>query len=292
MRKVLVLLSLLWTFNLFANTDLFKENTVEVTIKEAVEVLKNQNEILKLVVTGELKSNVYWNWLTEAVRAREKIINLDLSKLKGLTKIGGFSGCEKLAAITLPDSVTTIDNKAFYKCTSLTSMTLPDSVTSIGDYAFYECKSLTSVIIPGSVTTIDNKAFYKCTSLTSVTIPDSVTSIEDGIFENCTSLTTVTIPDSVTSIGKGAFESCKSLTSVTIPDSVTFIGSEAFYGCSNLKSMTFTDLDCTWYSYKVNSNYVIIANIEQLSTPMNLKNPVANVDYFKYFKKHLWFKRK
>ena len=269
MKKILVLLSLLWTFNLFANTDLFKGNTVEVTIKEAVEVLKNQNEILKLVVTGELKSNVYWNWLTEAVRAREKFINLDLSKLKGLTKIGGFSGCEKLAAITLPDSVTTIDNKAFYKCTSLTSVTLPDSVTLIG-----------------------NEAFNGCKSLTSVTIPDSVTSIEDGIFENCTSLTTVTIPDSVTSIGKGAFESCTSLTNVTIPDSVTFIGSEAFYGCSNLKSMTFTDLDCTWYSYKVNSNYVIIANIEQLSTPMNLKNPVANVDYFKYFKKHLWFKRK
>jgi hypothetical protein len=56
--------------------------------------------------------------------------------------------------------------------------------------------------------------------------------------------------------------------------------------------MIFTDLACTWYSYKKNPNYVIIANLEQLSTPMNLKNPVANVDYFKYFKNHLWFKRK
>ena len=73
---------------------------------------------------------------------------------------------------------------------------------------------------------------------------------------------------------------------------MTSIGNEAFYGCSNLKSMIFTNLACTWYSYKKNPNYVIIANIEQLSTPMNLKNPVANVDYFKYFKNHLWFKRK
>lgn len=57
MKGLFVLLSLLWTFNLFANTDLFKENTIEVTIEEAADVLKNQNEALKLVVTGELKDN-------------------------------------------------------------------------------------------------------------------------------------------------------------------------------------------------------------------------------------------
>ena len=73
---------------------------------------------------------------------------------------------------------------------------------------------------------------------------------------------------------------------------MTSIGNEAFYGCSNLKSMIFTNLACTWYSYKKNPNYVIIANIEQLSTPMNLKNPVAHVDYLKFSKNHLWFKRK
>lgn len=33
MKGLFVLLSLLWTFNLFANTDLFKENTIEVTIE-------------------------------------------------------------------------------------------------------------------------------------------------------------------------------------------------------------------------------------------------------------------
>ena len=49
-----------------------------------------------------------------------------------------------------------------------TEYTIPDSVTTIGDSAFWDCTSLTSVTIPDSVTTIGNDAFYYCTSLTSV----------------------------------------------------------------------------------------------------------------------------
>ena len=141
-------------------------------------------------------------------------------------------------SVTIPTSVTSIGNYAFYKCSSLTSVSIPNSVTSIGNYAFYKCSSLTSVSIPNSVTSIGDKAFYECSSLTSVTIPNSVTSIGDDIFYNCSSLTSVTIPDSVTSIGRSAFYGCRSLTSVTIPNSVTSIGIFAFDGCSSLTSVT------------------------------------------------------
>ena len=119
-----------------------------------------------------------------------------------------------LAACTIPDSVTSIGEYAFYNCTSLTSVTFPDSVTSIGEYAFYNCTSLTSVTFPDSVTSIGKYAFCDCSSLTSVTIPDSVTSIVGSAFAGCTSLTNVTIPDSVTSIGDWAFSGCRSLTDV------------------------------------------------------------------------------
>ncbi len=138
---------------------------------------------------------------------------------------------------TIPDSVTTIGDRAFDWCESLTSVTIPDSVTAIGDFAFSECQSLTRVTIPDSVTAIGDWAFSWCDCLTSVTITDSVTAIGEGVFFGCYSLTSVVIPSSVTMIGGWAFQDCDSLTSVTIPNSVTTIGYEAFYECSSLKSV-------------------------------------------------------
>ena len=160
-----------------------------------------------------------------------------------VTSIGdrAFSWCTSLQSVTIPDSVTSIDESAFSWCTSLQSVIIPDSVTSIGDRAFWGCTSLQSVIIPDSVTSIGNKAFSDCKSLQSVTIPDSVTSISDSAFSGCSSLQSVTIPDSVTSIGRRAFSKCSSLQSVTIPDSVTSIGAGAFSGCSSLHSFTIPD---------------------------------------------------
>ena len=195
MKRLLILFSLLWTFNLFANIDLFKENTVECAIEEVAEVLRNQTQTLKLVVTGELKDNSHWTQLTEAVRAREKFINLDLSKLKGLTKVGGFSGCEKLAAITFSDCTETIDKEAFKGCKSLESVKIPNSVTFIGENAFIGCTALTSVILGNSVTSIGTVAFGNCEKLTSITIPSSVTNIKALAFLCSTNLVSVTFED-------------------------------------------------------------------------------------------------
>ena len=164
-----------------------------------------------------------------------RIINVTIPD--SVTSIGdhAFYSCESLESIIIPEGVTSIGDSAFSWCYSLKSVTIPDSVTSIGDSAFYDCRSLKSVTIPDGVTSIGDRVFEGCDSLTSVTIPDSVTSIGDSAFSGCDSLTSVTIPDSVTSIGDSAFSGCDSLTSVTIPDSVTSIGDYAFAWCSSLK---------------------------------------------------------
>ena len=156
-----------------------------------------------------------------------------------VTSIGdrAFENCLSLQSVTIPDSVTSIGDRAFESCYSLQSVTIPDSVTSIGDSAFEDGSSLQSVTIPDSVTSIGRNVFGGCKSLQSVTIPESMTSISDRAFFDCSSLQSVTIPDSVTSIGSNVFGGCKSLLSFTIPDSVASIGDSAFYGCSSLQSV-------------------------------------------------------
>ena len=183
-----------------------------------------------------------------------------------------------ISSITIPDSITSIGQRAFYFSRGLTSvyitdiaawcaidfrgslsnplevaqnlyvngelvtdLIIPDSVTSIGDQAFAGCTSLTSIVIPDSVTSIGDEAFTGCAGLTSITIPDGVTSIGDSAFYGCDSLTSIVIPDGVTSIGDSAFYGCESLTSIVIPDSVTSIGDSTFYGCDSLTSIVIPD---------------------------------------------------
>jgi len=128
-----------------------------------------------------------------------------------------FSGNEQIKEFTIPDSVTSIEYRAFCDCDRLRFVNIPNSVTSIGDGAFDGCRGLTSIEIPNSVTSIGEYAFFGCIGLTSVTIPNSVTSIGGRAFARCIGLTSVTIPNSVANIGNYAFYDCRSLTSVTIP---------------------------------------------------------------------------
>ena len=75
--------------------------------------------------------------------------------------------------------VTAISDRAFEK-SGIMEVYIPNSVTSIGERAFADSTGVTSVTIPNSVTSIGIRAFFG-TGLTSVAIPDSVTSISRGV---------------------------------------------------------------------------------------------------------------
>ena len=96
---------------------------------------------------------------------------------------------EDLAGITiLPDY-------AFRGRTLLTSITIPDSVTKIEQSAFKNCTSLTSVTIPNSVTAIGSGVFSGCTSLTSVTMKSTTPpSISTDVFTNDNNLSSIVVP--------------------------------------------------------------------------------------------------
>lgn len=132
---------------------------------------------------------------------------------------------------------------------SITDAVIPNTVTSIGDKAFMKCRNLQSVNIPNGVTSIGENAFSYCVSLQSVTIPDSVTSIGEGAFSICSSLKSVTIPSTVASIGAAAFSNCSSLESIVIPDSITSIGAYVFLDDRYLRSIKVRRAGGTSYAY-------------------------------------------
>ena len=145
-------------------------------------------------------------------------------------------GATKLKNVQIPDTVTTIEDSAFYGCVSLETIEIPNSVTNIGDSAFYRCTSLKTIEIPNSVTNIGGSVFYGCTSLEMIEISYNVKEIGYAVFENCTALTSINLPDSVTDIGSNAF-SKSGLLSITIPDSVLTMDSGVFSGCAGLTSV-------------------------------------------------------
>jgi uncharacterized delta-60 repeat protein len=136
-----------------------------------------------------------------------------------VTSIGGgpFAGCTSLAAITvdaLNSGYGSMAGVLFNKSQTMViqcpggkagSYTIPNTVTTIGDYAFYQCISLTSVAIPNGVTSIGDAAFSVCTSLTSVTIPSSVTNIGDYALSSCSSLTGVCFQGNAPGLGSNVF---------------------------------------------------------------------------------------
>ena len=103
-----------------------------------------------------------------------------------------IAGCKNTV---VPNSVTSIGNRAFFGHSGLTSVTIPNSVTSIGGSAFNGCSGLTSVTIPNSVTSIGSNAFYGCSGLTSINSKiETPFAFGSNAFKNVSSTCVLTVP--------------------------------------------------------------------------------------------------
>ena len=149
-----------------------------------------------------------------------------------------FKDCPALAEITVPDSITVIPRYCFWAA-GVKRIDLPDTLTYIDESAFYNCDILEEINLPESLTGFGNGVFEKCTKLTTVTLPAGVTEIPNSLFSG-SGLTKIDLPAGVTHIGKGAFSSTK-ITSIQLPIGLQSIGNEAFYGCKQLRSVTIRE---------------------------------------------------
>lgn len=178
-------------------------------------------------------------------------------------------------------SVLRIGNHSFDSCLLLESISIPASVTSIGEGAFFNCVKLSSTInIPVGVNAIEATTFKGCAELTSVTIPSSVTIIKTHAFSGCSKLKPITIPVGVTTIGDGAFFNCDALEKIVIPEGVLTIGDGAFNDCDKLRSVTIPstiqlrkDDNGDPYAYETGFNAFSDDNLEEIYS--YIEAPVA-----------------
>lgn len=204
----------------------------------------------------------------------------DVTIPETVTTIGEKAfGRSSLQRVSIPAGVTTIKASAFADCASLAALELPEGVTTIEKLAFDGCTSLTSVVLPNSVTTVGNYLFYDCTGLTSVSLSAAQTALGEYMFGRCTGLTQVVIPGKVAKIGSNAFYQCTGLADVTIPASVTEIGDNAFFGCTSLTGVTLPNKLKTLGKQAFNSSgltgVVLPASVTSLGSAVFSKCPLA-----------------
>ncbi len=156
----------------------------------------------------------------------------------------------KSGEFVIPDTVTSIANRAFSSCPNLTKITIGANVESVGAYAFSDCSALSDVVFKDS--TIEKKvigdyAFYNCQALSNVDFGNAVKSIGNYAFMFDKSLESIEFPDSLESIGYCAF-SCRSgrtyvasnLKSVKFGSGLKAIGYYAFYENRKLETIEFS----------------------------------------------------
>ncbi len=128
-------------------------------------------------------------------------ISLTLSN--GIEYVGGngsnniFSTTEAgVTSITLPNSITTIDSRAFLGCSEIVNFGVPSKLQKIGDYAFANCSSITSYDLPKTLLQIGVGAFDGNVNMIQLTFNSvAAPTIADGsIFAGTTSNLKVRVP--------------------------------------------------------------------------------------------------
>ena len=176
------------------------------------------------------------------------VINVDKIVFEsGIEKIGyicmGNEEKTQLKEVDIPNTVTTIEDKAFYYCDSLKKIYIPESVVSIGNETFMHCSGLISIAVNEKNTVYDSRD--NCNAL--------IQKGTDTLIMGCKN---TVIPSGTKQIADDAFIECLELKSIAIPESVTEIGSYSFAGCTGIEQITVDEKN-TVYDSRKNCNAII-----------------------------------
>ncbi|MCD8240652.1 MAG: leucine-rich repeat protein, partial [Oscillospiraceae bacterium] len=148
----------------------------------------------------------------------------------------------------IPGGVTSVADWAFnssYSDTGLTNITIPDSVISVNGKAFAYCSGLTEILVSAenpAYCSVDG-VLFTAGKMELVCCPCGKGSMSD-YYE---------ILGGVTSIGDYAFYACE-WWGVVIPSSVTSIGDDAFWNCTRLTGVYYGGSEEDWTAIKIGKN--------------------------------------
>lgn len=180
--------------------------------------------------------------------------NLSIIDLSGIESLGEY--CMRGTAIESVNlqNLKKWNSDVFAECKQLTNVVLPESITSIPVRAFYRCDKLSTIDL-SHCTVMGGGAFAMCTSLAHIDL-SSVTLLESvkggyysngdyeyyspndviGSFTDSKNLTSVSL-SCCKKIGDRAFKGCTSLEKIVLPETVTNLGWECFDGTIMVTSM-------------------------------------------------------
>ncbi len=152
---------------------------------------------------------------------------------KEKTKLIIYPAAKDVNVFTVPNSVTTMGDFAFYN-NKLNDIQMSDSLTEIGSQSFAYSKNLKEIVIREKVEKIGAKAFVSCSSLESITVDEKnsfFASVEGVLFDkNMRKLihypsnkkdVVYSIPEGIQVGSRTLFDDARNLRSLIIPESFT-----------------------------------------------------------------------
>ncbi len=132
---------------------------------------------------------------------------------------------EILPTVTIKDKEYTVTNigELAFEYSQIYAITMPNTITTIETQAFQRAKEFESITIPASVKEIGVEAFHWDDSkLKSVVFEEGsqLTEFKNGIFNGCTLIEALTIPEGVTKIGDYAFNNMKACKTLQVNNAV------------------------------------------------------------------------
>lgn len=124
-----------------------------------------------------------------------------------------FKDCKNPNILSIPNSVRSIDEHAFYK-SAISGDLKSKNLISIGDEAFYGCERLKSIDFE-SLQKLGEAVFLKCSSLRKVDLR-RIKTLPSETFKDCTSLNWVSFGEDLTLLRSSAFSHCSNLTQIGV----------------------------------------------------------------------------